>query len=53
MKYEHIDKFAERVGKTRRTIYRFYNRNKDLQEQTKKKSGKRLIPLEHKKYWNP
>jgi hypothetical protein len=52
MKYEHIEKFATRVGKTRRTIYRFYNKNEDLREQTKIKNGKRFIPIEHKKFWN-
>lgn len=52
MKYENINEFAKRVGKTRRTIYRFYNKNTDLQEETKKKSGRRLIPITHKKYWN-
>ena len=52
MKYENINKFAKRVGRSGRTIYRFYNKNVDLREETKKKGGRRLIPLTHKKYWN-
>lgn len=50
MKYENIEKFAKRVGVTPRTIYRFYNKYPELKEETKKK-GKRLYPIEHKKYW--
>lgn len=52
MKYENIDAFAKRVGKHRRTIFRFYNKNPELKNETKKKK-ERLIPIEHKKYWNP
>jgi len=52
MKYENIEKFAKRVGRSGRTIYRFYNANSDLKEQTKKKNGRRTIPIEHKKFWN-
>jgi hypothetical protein len=52
MKYESINEFATRVGKTRRTIFRFYNKHVDLQAETKKRGGKRLIPINHKKYWN-
>ena len=51
MKYENIDAFAERVGKSRRTIFRFYTKNPELKIETKKK-GKRLIPIAHRKFWN-
>lgn len=52
MKYEDIDTFAERVGKNRRTIFRFYEKYLELKSETKKK-GKRLIPIAHEKFWNP
>ena len=52
MKYVNVDVFAKKVNKSRRTIFRFYEKKPELKNETKKKN-KRLIPMEHLKYWNP
>ena len=52
MKYENIDAFAERVGKSRRTIHRFYNKNPELKQDRKKKGRKVMYPINHAKFWN-
>ena len=52
MKYENIDAFAERVGKSRRTIHRFYNKNPELKQDRKKKGRKVIYPINHAKFWN-
>lgn len=50
MKYENIEKFAKRVGKSTRTIHRFYNKYPELKMEAKGERPK-LYPIEHKKYW--
>lgn len=50
--YEKVDEFAKSVGRSRRTIFRFYAKNANLQEETKIKNGCKMIPITHKKYWN-
>lgn len=52
IKYEKVDEFAKGVGYSRRTIFRFYAKNANLQEETKIKNGCKMIPITHKKYWN-
>jgi len=51
MKYEKINDFAKRVKKSRSTIYRFYDKNNELFEQTKI-NGKRMIPTIHARYFD-
>ena len=50
--YETIEEFAKRIGKSRRTIFRFYSDNRDLQAETKKNGLKKIIPISHKKYFS-
>lgn len=50
MKYENIDKFAERVGVSKRTVYRFYNKYPELRDEVKAGRPNRY-PVEHQKYW--
>lgn len=52
MKFEKINEFAKRTKKSRSTIYRFYNKNKELQEETKMSGNKRYVPIEHAKYFD-
>ena len=52
MKCEKVNDFAKRVGVNRRTIFRFYSDNPELKEETEKKSGFRMIPISHKRFWN-
>lgn len=51
MKYESINDFADRVNKSRSTIYRFYKKNNELFEQTKN-SGRRMIPTIHARFFD-
>ena len=52
MKYESINEFSKRIGKSRRTIFRFYSKNIELNEETKIRNGKKIIPISHNKYWS-
>lgn len=52
MKYEKINEFIKRTKKSRSTIYRFYNKNLELQQETKLTNNKKYIPIEHAKYFD-
>lgn len=52
MKYEKINEFTKRTKKSRSTIYRFYNKNLELQKETKLTNNKKYIPIEHAKYFD-
>lgn len=52
MKYDKVNDFAEKVNKSRSTVFRFYKKNEDLKNETKIKNGKRVIPVEHSKYFD-
>lgn len=51
MKYETIMEFTATTKCSKSKIYRFYNENKDLFEETKLK-GKRLFPIQHARYFD-
>lgn len=52
MKYYNVKQFTKKINKSRSTVYRFYNKNQELNLETKKKKNKRLFPIEHIKYFN-
>jgi hypothetical protein len=52
MKYEKMDKFIKTIGKSRTTVYRFYDKNPEFKDETKLKSNRRYIPVEHAKYFD-
>lgn len=52
MKYENINKFAEKAGCSTRNVYRFYSKNSDLRTEVNKKSRPYRYPLEHLKYFS-
>jgi hypothetical protein len=52
MKIESIKEFTKRIKKSKSTVYRFYERNPELWLETKLKSNKRLLPVEHAKYFD-
>jgi len=52
MKYERIKEFIKRTKKSRSTIYRFYNKNVELHDETKMIDNKRVIPIDHAKYFD-
>lgn len=52
MKYEDLEKFIITTNTSKSSIYRFYKKNKDLFEETKMKSNKRIYPKEHARYFN-
>ncbi|UUC46434.1 hypothetical protein [Flavobacterium cerinum] len=52
MKFEKVNEFAKRTKKSRSTIYIFYNKNNELQEEIKMNGNKRLIPIECVKYFD-
>lgn len=52
MKLENVKEFSKRTKTSKSTIYRFYRKNEDLFLETKLKYNKRLIPVDHEKYFN-
>lgn len=52
MKYESLEEFMKRIGKSRSTVIRFYNANPELKEELKTggKGGKKHYPIDHAKY---
>ncbi|WP_304142242.1 hypothetical protein [Mesoflavibacter zeaxanthinifaciens] len=52
MKYVEVKKFLKLINKSKSTLYRFYRKNEDLSNETKKKRHKRMIPEIHAKYFN-
>lgn len=52
MKLENLKEFIISTKSSKSTIYRFYKKNKDLFEQTKLKSGKRVFPVDHARYFD-
>jgi hypothetical protein len=52
MKYETIKEFSKSAKTSRSSIYRFYHNNTDLFKQTKIEKRKRVIPVNHQKYFN-
>ena len=52
MKYEALKEFINRTKKSKSTIIRFYNKNKDLANETKMKGNKRFYPTEHTRYFS-
>lgn len=52
MVYEKIDEFIVTAGISRSTLYRFYKKNEEFWSETKLKSGKRMIPTIHAKYFD-
>lgn len=51
MKYESIVEFTATTKCSKSKIYRFYNENKELFEETKLK-GKRMFPITHARYFS-
>ena len=52
MKYENLKEFIASTKTSKSTIYRFYRKNKELFEETKIKSGKRVFPSEHARFFD-
>jgi len=52
MKFENIKEFIITTKSSKSRIYRFYQRNKDLFIETKMKSGKRVFPVDHARYFD-
>lgn len=52
MRLENLKEFIISTKSSKSTIYRFYRKNKDLFEQTKLKSGKRVFPVDHARYFD-
>lgn len=52
MKYEKISEFVTTARSSRSSVYRFYAKNEELWSETKKKGNKRLVPVEHLKYFD-
>lgn len=52
MNIENIKEFIKRTKNSKSTIYRFYQKNSELWEETKLKSNKRYFPIEHAKYFD-
>lgn len=52
MQIENIKEFEKRTKNSKSTIYRFYRKNPELWNETKKKGNKRLFPVTHAKYFD-
>ncbi len=54
MKYESLEEFIKRVGKSRSTIIRFYNANPEFEVEIKKRGrgNKKHYPISHAKYFS-
>ena len=52
MKYENITEFKITTKVSKSKVYRFYKRNEELWRETKLKSGKRLFPSDHARYFD-
>lgn len=52
MRLENLKEFIKTTGKSKSTIYRFYNKNVDLKAEWKLRNGVRLFPKEHAKYFD-
>jgi hypothetical protein len=52
MQIENIKEFEKRTKNSKSTIYRFYRKNPELWNETKKKGNKRIFPVTHAKYFD-
>lgn len=52
MKFENIKEFIITTKCSKSKIYRFYKKNEDLFGETKMKSGKRIFPVDHGRYFD-
>ena len=52
MKYENITAFRITTKSSKSKVYRFYKKNEELWSETKLKSGKRLFPVDHARYFD-
>jgi hypothetical protein len=52
MKCENLKEFIKSTKSSKSTIYRFYRKNKELFEETKLKSNKRVFPVDHARYFD-
>jgi hypothetical protein len=52
MKFENIKEFIITTKCSKSKIYRFYKKNEDLFVETKMKSGKRIFPIDHARYFD-
>lgn len=52
MKYENITEFKITTKASKSKVYRFYKKNEELFNETKLKSGKRLFPVDHARYFD-
>lgn len=52
MKYENITEFKFTTKASKSKVYRFYKKNEELFNETKLKSGKRLFPADHARYFD-
>lgn len=52
MKYENIKEFVITTKRSKSKIYRFYKVNEDLFAETTMKSGKRVFPIDHARYFD-
>lgn len=52
MKYENIKEFTVTTKASKSKVYRFYKKNVELFNETKLRSGKRLFPVDHARYFD-
>ena len=52
MKYENITEFKITTKASKSKVYRFYKKNVELFNETKLRSGKRLFPVDHARYFD-
>jgi hypothetical protein len=52
MKFDTMEQFMKRTGKSRSKINRFYKANKELASETKMKGKWKMYPVEHLRYFN-
>ncbi len=52
MKFENIKEFIITTKSSKSKIYRFYKKNEELFSETRMKSGKRLFPVGHARYFD-
>lgn len=52
MKYDEIKDFIKKVNISKSKLYRFYNKNEDLYYETKLRKNRRLIPIDHQRYFD-
>ena len=52
MRYENVTEFKITTKASKSKLYRFYKMNEELWRETELKSGKRLFPVDHARYFD-